>query len=62
MSQLPLTDQIDALIAEGRLAEAEKLRAEVTHTAFENAEAGAVINLSDLIAGAEQIHMAHVSR
>lgn len=58
MSALPLTDQIDALIAEGRIDEAEKLRSEITNTAFENAQAGAVINLSDLIAGAEQLHIA----
>jgi hypothetical protein len=63
MSKLPLTDQIDALIAEGKINEAEQLRSEVTSAAFENAQAGAVINLSDLMAGAEQVHIArHVRR
>ncbi len=62
MSQLPMTEQIDHLISEGKVEEAEKLRADVTSKAFENAQAGAVINLSDLIAGAEQLHVARSKR
>ncbi len=58
MSQLPMTEQIDRLISAGKVEEAAKLREDVTSAAFENAQAGAVINLSDLIAGAEQLHVA----
>lgn len=68
---LPLTEQVDALLARakeraacgdareaGELREkAKRLRAEVTDAAGKNAEAGAVINLTDLIAAAEQIHI-----
>jgi hypothetical protein len=76
MSSLPLTDQIDKLLARaneraeaGDMREAlelrqetKKLRAEVTNAALKNAEAGAVINLSDLIGAAEQIHVDGLGR
>lgn len=76
MSTLPLTEQVDELLrrANERSAcgdareaaelrhRARELREQVSNAAFENAQAGATINLSDLIGAAEQLHVDSLRR
>ena len=57
MSKLPHTDRIAQLIAEGKTEEALQLQADWEAGWFQKAQEGKILNLTDLLASAEQLHI-----
>lgn len=57
---LPHTERIAALLREGRVQEAKRLHHQRVHGQIRAARQGRVINLTDLMAAKEQIHLHEV--
>ncbi len=57
MSQLPNADRIETLLAEGREEEARAIQAAFQDDWLRRAQEGEVVNLSDLLASAEALHI-----
>jgi len=55
---LPHTSTVAALLRAGRVREAKALQNARVQQQFDKAKRGGLINLSDLMAGAEEIHLA----
>ena len=62
MSQLPHTDRIAQLIEEGKTEEALQLQAGFESAWFKGAQEGKVLNLTDLLASCEQLHIAEFQK
>ena len=54
---LQLTDHTRKLIAKGKMDEAKGIHCATVDRAFETAEQGGIINLTDLMASGEVIHI-----
>ena len=57
MSELPMTDRVQRLLDEGKEQEARDTAAAVQAKWFEDAQAGKLMNLSDLLASGEALHV-----
>ena len=57
-----LTSAVDKLIEEGKIDEAAEVHNATVERAFEKAKAGAIINLSDLMASHSTIEMSRVNK
>src|SRR5262249_58522720 len=57
MSDFPMTDRVQKLLDEGEEEEAKQLAAQLHNRWVQNAKAGKLMNLSDLLASAEALHI-----
>jgi hypothetical protein len=57
MADLPVTERIAKLLAEGKRDEAIAAHNATVRQAFERAQQGAIINLTDLMASRDELHV-----